>query len=201
MARKALIVIGALAVAVLAIAGVAKADNDHGVHHVDKEPLVWKASGEEVAQSGRVKLTRRHDRVRVQTHGRDLTPGHAYTGWFNVYNHPEHCATSPCTKADRANPEVQFSSIWSGYGGVANPSGKLTQHVTVLTGAENAPGYINTGPGLLNPTTSQIDIVIRTHGQASDDPDTLIAQTTTLNGGCNPDCVSVQQATFLPPGW
>jgi hypothetical protein len=40
--------------------------------------------------------------------------GHAVTLWIVVFNHPELCATSPCTDADLFIPAVQGDFLLGG---------------------------------------------------------------------------------------
>jgi hypothetical protein len=40
------------------------------------------------------------------------------------------------------------------------------------------------GPGLVNPKTAEVWVIIKYHGPASDDPDELYLQTHTLQGLC-----------------
>jgi hypothetical protein len=122
-----------------------------------------------------------------------LEPQHAYTIWWVVFNHPEHCAgaatSSPlrCGMADMANPEVDASALFAD-GGVVGRFG-----VGWFSGSlqVNDPTGAIMGTGLKNPSGADVHFVVRDHGPASADPEILYQQTHTF-GGCNPDCADVQ---------
>lgn len=151
-------------------------------------------SASPVIVSGGSMLVRTTDGVFATIHASGLTEGVAYTAWFAIFQHPEFCATDPCTAADATNPDVETSILNMG-GQVIGADGAATfggfRAVEDTTGSGGPPGTPNVG--LLDPFKAQIHLAIRTHGVASGDPTVLHAQLSTFNGGCPPNmCKNVQ---------
>lgn len=160
------------------------------------EPLLVAATGAVAPGTGSI-LVRTKEGIGATWHAFGLAPGHVYTAWVGVFNNPKKCATSPCTPADFANPEVQGSVIW-GSGQIAGEDGTVT--FVVFRAVGDTTGVfegIGTGEGLLNARKAEIHLVVRTHGPAI--PEMLEEQLTTFNGGCPPNtCVNVQFAPHQP---
>ena len=160
------------------------------------EPLLVVATGAEAPGTGSI-LVRTKEGVGATWHAFGLLSRHVYTAWLGVFNNPKKCATTPCTSADFANPEVRGSVIW-GSGQIAGEDGTVT--FVVFRAVGDTTGVfegIGTGEGLLNAKKAEIHLVVRTHGPVI--PAMLEEQLTTFNGGCPPNtCVNVQAAPHLP---
>jgi hypothetical protein len=143
--------------------------------------------------TGYSRLNRSSDGLGFRLVTTRLEARHAYTIWWVVFNHPEHCAgaatSSPvrCGMADMVNPDVDASALFAD-GGVVGRFG-----VGWFSGSlrVNDPTGAIMGTGLKNPAGADVHFVVRDHGVASDDPELLYQQTHTF-GGCNPDCADVQ---------
>lgn len=161
------------------------------------QPLLALSNWMPVPTSGTI-LARKSDGISMTLNTAGLVPGTAVTAWFGIFNNPQFCATTPCTPADEANPMVQASVINAG-GRIIGADGAAT------FGGYRAVGDTTgtfSGPGLLNPMTAQIDLVVRSHGPALSSifhPGLLAKQLSTYNGGCPPNpCQSLQVSTHLP---
>ncbi|MGF1543891.1 MAG: hypothetical protein ACFB00_05235 [Parvularculaceae bacterium] len=123
-------------------------------------------------------------RLRVRTSG--LQPGEAYSVWWVVFNNPGACAPTGCSASDFATPAVEAS--------VLNATGRLARDDGSAAFAAFLPiGFIHSnpevdpalvrhlfGPGLQNSYTSEIHVVVRSHGPANGQVD----QISTFNGSC-----------------
>jgi hypothetical protein len=167
--------------------------SESGNPKISSRSVVVMATGAVVPSAGST-LFRNQDGVYFDFHTSSLTPGYAVTLWMAVFNHPEYCATNPCTPADFANPNVNGTLFNTG-GVVVGPDGKAIygafRRVGDTTGARPGTG---TGNGLVNPLTAEIHLVTRSHGPAFlMDPAILEQQLTMFNGGCPPNtCVNLQ---------
>jgi hypothetical protein len=143
-------------------------------------------------------LVRTRDAVTGTIHTSGLIPNNVYTGWFGIFNHPEHCSTRPCNPpVDLANPLVQGSLVNMG-GVLVGPDG------TADFGEVRAVGDTTnafSGPGLLNPRGAEIHLAVRHHGAALMEPGFTL-QLTTFNGGCTAPymntCTTIQAAPHAP---
>lgn len=137
-----------------------------------------------------------------------LTPGEVVTLWVAFFNNPQYCdqAVPGCDPSDLNNLLVQGSLQWAGgaivgANGRADFSGYLGLNDNtgyfILPGFTNQP---NPAPGLFNPRSAEIHLVIRRHGQASSDPATLQAQLNSFTGGCSVAgaCANIQASIHHP---
>jgi hypothetical protein len=167
--------------------------DESGNPKISSRSVVNMATGAVVPSAGST-LFRHRDGVFFSFYTSGLTPGHAVTLWMAVFNNPRFCATSPCTPADFANPDVNGTLLNTG-GQVIGPDGKgvygAFRAVGDTTGARPMTG---TGNGLVKPKKAEIHLVARDHGPANlMDPTVLEQQLTTFNGGCPPNtCMNVQ---------
>lgn len=165
---------------------------ESGNPKISTQPVNELATGALVPSAGSV-LFRNNEGVFFTFSTSGLTPGEAVSAWLAVFNNPEACATSPCTPADFANPDVNGTLFNTG-GLVIGPDGKAVysayRAVGDLTGAR--PNF-GTGNGLVKPKKAEIHLVTRTHGPANLlDPAVLLQQLTMFNGGCSPTCTNTQ---------
>jgi hypothetical protein len=157
--------------------------------------------GTGVPVAGHISIDRGAESVDVNVHLRDLNAGHAFTVWAVIWNDPGECLTRPCSENDLGRLGTGNAVIFSGMGGVANGGGNLNANSTITSGDGPIPGEVT------NLSGAEIHFVVQDHGMASANPDTLLLQTTTFEGGCGkgvpptapPDkCVDVQAAVFQP---
>lgn len=150
-------------------------------------------------------LSRNNDGVFSTISTAGLTPGTVVTFWWAIFNNPKYCAAELCAPPDLNNPDVEGSLQYGGgaivgAGGRADFSGYLA--VGDNTGyflLPQFPNMPNPAPGVINPKSAEIHLVIRTHGVASADPATLNLQLTTFTGGCvgmPSPCANIQAAQF-----
>ncbi|MGH9946713.1 MAG: hypothetical protein ACRD6X_05895 [Pyrinomonadaceae bacterium] len=174
-----------------------KSDFFWDISDISTQPVIVMATGEKVPAAGAT-MTRNNQSVFFTLHTQGLTPGNVVTAWMAVFNNPRHCATSPCTPADFANPDVNGTLLNTG-GRIIGPDGSATygafRAVGDVTGAR--PG-VGTGNGLVRPRRAEIHIVLRSHGPASADPAILAEQLSMFNGGCPPNvCSNFGSAIFM----
>lgn len=178
---------------------------------VDHASLQWHPDADEVGEVGkgaRTSLHRFPEAVDLKVHSRELDGDHAFTIWLVVFNEPGDCS-DPCGMDDifvdgdpnkglnSAKIEEADISVFWGTGGVANAAGVL--EVDAHVEEEDPPGQVLFGNGLTDAMGAEIHVVIRDHGPASDDPETLEEQITTFGGGCDVfPCVDVQFSVHFP---
>lgn len=176
------------------------------------------------AKAGTLKRGADWIQVDLQTSG---LPVGAYTVWWIVFATPAGCtpassdegAPPQCSEDDvvnalLGNPDPTALSIFWATGGVVGGSGVVAFHDRYREGEElGAPGTQHIlGDGVLDPQTAEVHNVIKYHGPASSDPDTLRAQTQTLGGSCESganahdfgppfgvQCFDPQAIVFLAP--
>jgi hypothetical protein len=163
-----------------------------------------------VGHGAHTALQRLDDTVTVDIHARKLEPGHAYTAWLVIFNDPDGCVDG-CGEDDLFRPEANPSVVWSGAAGVANGGGNLNLRGRLGQGDPNPQGaQVLFGPGLTDTRSTEIHIVVRDHGPASNDPTTLDAQLTSFEGNCTPEssfgtgtgdfgCLDPQASVHLAP--
>lgn len=124
-----------------------------------------------------------------------LTPGDAVTTWIVVFNHPEACASTPCTANDRFTEPVDAHAVF-GAGHVIGGSGSAGYGLHLGIGDDTREDLWGSGPALTNPQGAEIHLVLRTHGQKQ--PGNVDGQIHSAGQGCNPECVNVQFSVHLP---
>jgi hypothetical protein len=159
-----------------------------------------------IPQAG-ASLSRNNEGVFAAIYTSSLTPNTVVTLWWVFFNNPKACAGTPCTPPDLNNPDVNGSLQYGG-GKIVGTEGTADFGGYLEVGDNTGfyflpqfPNMPNPAPGLVNPKTAEVHLVIRTHGPASADPVILQQQLTTFPGGCsvvpNP-CANIQAAQFLP---
>jgi len=183
----------------------------------DKQPVNDFVTGDPVTGAFS-KLGRSDDAVssKVRT---DVTPGHAITMWYVIFNAPGLCNTGGCGEDDifvggipgqfdlAQIAAVRISVVYGGDGGVANAGGRLaldgglaegevpTGSAQVVIGDPDDGAFVPSPvTGVEDAQTAEIHIVLQDHGAAHTDPVTLEEQTSGFQAHCNPDCVDVQFA-------
>lgn len=129
-------------------------------------------------------LTRGRDWIKANIKTSGLPAG-AYTVWWVVFDAPAGCSQS-CGEDDLLNPDANVSIFWA-TGGVVHRGGTASFKARHEIGDDlGEPGTQHIlGDGSIDPSRTEIHNIIKYHGPASDDPDTLYSQTHTLRGGCD----------------
>lgn len=103
--------------------------------------------------------------ARLQLHTSDLPDGHAITVLFVIFNEPQNCTHGEsglrCGPGDLppyGGDDSAVTSIVSVAGHVVGGSGRATFAGRVATGDTDAALF---GPGLINPTTADIHVIVR----------------------------------------
>ena len=119
---------------------------------------------------GAVTLLRSRRQLSASIRASGLDPDAAYTAWWVVFNHPEDCATEPCTGADLRNPNVGGANFYAtGFvtdgDGVGNidarlRAGRLPQGVEFIDFGTGVRPRLDHGNGL----RAEIHLVLRSHG-------------------------------------
>jgi hypothetical protein len=154
--------------------------------HITTSPVYW--MGDIVGSSTLVR-TRNGISFTYHTSGLDAAAGQVITLWIVVFNHPEECATSPCTDADLFNPKVQGDFLL-GAGHVIGGSGLVNFGGHLRAGDISQSGLAEAalGPavGLLPELTftAEIQMAIHSHGPAVPG-EILKAQLSSFLGGCH----------------
>lgn len=181
--------------ATLAI-GFAAADPAAGAADVSHAPVVaFQAAGDvgggvlepgstfPPTTHGRATLTRGSDWIQVNIETSGLPSG-AYTVWWVIFDTPNGC-TGACSDDDLFNPDAHVSVFWA-TGEIVHRSGDgnfLARHRAGDDLGEPGTQHI-LGDGSIEPSRAEIHNIIKYHGPASEDPDTLHAQITSLQGSC-----------------
>ena len=155
-----------------------------------------------VELAGTSSLVRTDQGISTTVRATGLTPGHASTIWFVVFNDPGACSDGICdvqdVLANRGVPAVRFGAGHViGESGQANFGGHLAVGNTGGPPCAAGPALGSCGPGLLDARTAVVHMVIRTHGAAI--PELVSDQISSFNGGCPPNaCANVQFAEHRP---
>ena len=114
----------------------------------------------------------------------ELEPGTAATLWAVVFNNAAACV-GECDDPDLfENAATQADLMYVG-GAIADERGRVRYAGRLGEGATDAsimPLFGLPAWGVLEASTAEIHLVVRTHGQAI--PGLVSAQTSTFNGGC-----------------
>ena len=150
----------------------------------------------------------------------DLEPGDAYTMWWTIFNKPENCSDGECGENDAfifdENGEPLLTDEgarkWNfpAHAATEFALGRATGTVVDTDGTAEFRAHLplgddtefDFGPGLLNPFTAEVHLIIRTHSQMI--PGLLHEQLNTPWGGCpegwpKDPCKNVQLAINPSP--
>lgn len=154
--------------------------------HVTISPVYW---GDTVVGSSKLVRTKNGVSFTYHTWSLEAAAGQVVTVWIVVFNHPEFCATSPCTDADLFNPLVGGDFLLGaghviGKSGVGNFGGHL--RVGEISQSGLAEAGLGPAVGLLPDLTfsAEIHMALHSHGPAVSGP-TLKAQLSSFLGGCS----------------
>lgn len=181
--RRAAVVASGLALAAMMQVGVASA----ATTQKDTAPVQRFADGSAVAGASSA-LLRNGTGATFSLHTRELAAGHTITVWWVIFNHPENCSHGMfglrCGEGDLFEPSVEASAVY-GAGHVIGGSGVAGYGGWI--GVAETDGALF-GPGLLEPFTADIHLIVHDHGVLSPQQ---IAEGVHNFGPCNP-CVDVQ---------
>ena len=150
---------------------------------------LWTSADTEAVPDARSRLVRRNNEICMDISTSALPEG-AYTIWWVVFNHPEHCTGAPAPvggascggDADFGNDEVQDSLLWA-TGGIVGPDG--IGHFSTCLAENTFPGQNLGGPGLTDAQGAEIHLLVRSHCTAQyNRPARLGAQLTLFGGNC-----------------
>jgi hypothetical protein len=183
----------------------------------DTTPIFRFADGSNV-EGGWSTLSRLDNGLAMTFHTDDLTPGDAYTVWWVIFNAPQNCTDGVCNEDDLfvINDEGHIAtdefgqrqmdpaalenaqiSIQYATGSAIDDDGIGDFAAAVGTG--EVPGIV-LGPGLVDPQTAEVHLVVRTHGPVV--KDLFDAQISSFGGGCEPmdaaPCADVQFTMHQP---
>ncbi len=154
------------------------------------------------------KLKRHDNGIAATIHTSRLEAKGVYTVWVVIFENPELCSGNMCGEDDIfdsegllvnddgtfGTPGVIVTVMW-GTGKIVSAAGIGTFNLWVA--ANNPPGVVLFGPGLVDALGSEIHFVLRNHGQAI--PGLLEEQLTTFEGGCDVNgCTDEQFAVHKP---
>lgn len=180
--------LAAVAVASVALIGPATVAGADAARHNTAPVFVFGHPAETIPGATSTLVT--NDAGAAMTlHTSRLSPGHAVTVWWVVFNRPQACTGGEgglrCGPSDLSNAAVQASVLFaSGHIIGGDGTGDWGAHLRVgdTTGALF-------GPGLLAPTAAEIHLVVRDHGPV--DPALMPAEIHSFDV-CNPTCTNVQ---------
>lgn len=132
---------------------------------------------------GSATLKRGTDWIEVDIRTSGLPAG-AYTVWWVIFDTPAGCSDD-CGEDDLFNEDANVSAFFA-TGGVVDEEGTATFVARHRVGGGLGEPDIQhiLGDGSLDPSRAEIHNVIKYHGPASGDPETLQAQLSTLGGSC-----------------
>jgi len=139
--------------------------------------------------TGKSKLIRGRKGIYSRYRSNNLTPGHAYTLWWVIWNRPGNCAIpEECADTDFPNPNVEVEVLFAGSGRVIGRNGKGTFYGRLKTGddSESVNHLFGLPPagGLQKGNTfpAEVHLVLRSHGPAI--PEIVDEQIGGYLGGC-----------------
>ena len=128
-------------------------------------------------------------RMTLQTSG--LPAGDAVTIWWVIFNEPQNChggsdgvRCGPSDLPPFGGDDSAVTSIVYAAGHVVGGSGQATFSGHLGTGDTDGALF---GPGLVNPTTAEIHLIVRDHGPTNDTSEQIHSF-----GACNPTCTNLQ---------
>ena len=141
---------------------------------------------------GHSNLVRNKHGVTMNIFTTELDPNAAYTVWWIIFNNPGACA-GPCGGPDLGTPAVNGTVIWAtGHVIGANGIGNLTAHLSEGDTSGDQPfGLPGDAVGLVDASTAEIHLVVRTHSEPI--PGRVYEQISTFMGGCDVNFCDDQQ--------
>ena len=122
--------------------------------------------------------------VNFKTSG--LIPGNAYTMWWVIWNKPNECEDpGHCIDTDFPNGEAIELDVLYAAGHIAGASGTGNFSAHLSVGDNSGSLFGADAPGLKFPQSSEVHLVLRSHGPAQ--PGMTDDQIHTVGGGCTTD--------------
>lgn len=136
------------------------------------------------AQVGTSRLIRTPNGINFSLSTSDLTPDHAYTLWFVVFNEPAGCLVpNVCgpddVVNDAAKPDMMYAAGRVAGAGTPSFSGRMS--VGSTSASINAPVGLPSY-GLMSPYEAQVILAVHDHGPKL--PEYLPDMIQTIDGGC-----------------
>jgi len=153
-------------------------------------------------ERGTSTLIRNAEGITMKLHTTDLAVG-AHSIWWVIFNNPNECTNNECglsdTGAGGAPNPAEASVMWA-TGGIVGPDREGHFSASLKVGLDKAPGEVLLGPGLLNPLTAEVHMVVRFHGYPEwDDAERFLAQQSLFLGNCDKyPCYMPQASVHLP---
>jgi len=176
-----------------------------GAHQNEQEADIYLFSDDSV-DIGDTTLVRSDKGLFTKISAAGLTPRHAITVWWVIFNEPENClmpyqcgVDDTIGEAFGGNAENAKASVPFATGGVVNSNGEFTRAAMQRIGPadESANTFLDDVDfGLLNPLTAEVHLVLRDHGPVI--PGQVREQLNTFGGGCDPE---LNQALPEMPFW
>lgn len=200
---------GAVAVAVMMIGGVAVAAGHLQSSTTDVQSTYWFA--DETDAGGKSVLTRTDTMVVASVEAANLVPGDAHTLWWVVFNDPAECS-DPCGEDDIFLPsgDLNEEGVIAAQIGIGNATGNVAksngtaEFGGVLRQGVNDDHQVLFPAGLdgdflltADPDDAEVHVIVQTHGQARGGKQ-LAAQLTYVETGCTPFCGDIQFAVHQP---
>lgn len=178
--------------------------------------MLWEGT-DMVVEDAEAILVRMHHGLSMTINTTGLEPGHVYTIWWVIFNHPENCSDGVCGPNDvflmddgrfiltddglrqpnMAGRELTQASSLRATGNIGYEDGTSVFRAHLPIG--DTTDDMDFGPALLDSMGSEVHLIIRSHGPII--PELLNEQLMTAWGGC-PDpydrspCQDVQIAIF-----
>ena len=162
-------------------------------------------------------VNRYENGLSMALHTTDLVPGDVYTVWWVIFNEPQNCSGGACGEDDIflfENEELvtnefgvaamNMDGLEASQISIQYATGRLTDadgnaDFAASVGLGEVPGIV-VGPGLVNPDSAEVHLVVRTHGPVVED--LFVEQITSFAGGCDAltmaPCQDVQFSVHLP---
>lgn len=159
-------------------------------------------------------LRRYENGLAMSLHTSDLVPGDTYTVWWVIFNEPQNCSDGICNEDDLFVLDENGAIVMDEFNQrVMDPEALVAPQISIqyatgslidedgsgdfaaAVGVGDVPGIV-AGPGLVNPDTAEVHVVVRTHGPKVDA--LFTDQILTFGGGCEPadapPCADIQFA-------
>lgn len=191
---------GILLLTLLTLAMVAPPTAEAGTSQ--RSPMFWLDDGFPKVPGAFSVLMRNDGGVAVRVHSRALAKG-AYTMWWVIFNHPEHCDVPFACGPDDfpflgGDPAVKVSIQFATGFIVPSNNGKVRADAGLATG--EVTKNLIPGNTLEEPMGAEVHVVLRTHGAV--DLDNVHLQISEFDDGsaqCVAECLDLQAAVHPAP--
>ncbi len=217
MNRKLVSIVTVILALLVAVAAFSTSAQQEPAQPAVSTSAVYQFSDNAEIEGAFSELTRFDNGVTVTLNTSALVPGEVYTLWWVIFNAPENCSEGACNMDDIfiidengeiardevGNRALNFDALGASNISIQHASGTYstdgTASMSASLGLGEVPGIV-LGPGLLDGYSSEVHLVVRTHGEKLDE--FFNAQIATFGGGCDPidvaPCDDVQYAFHMP---